>query len=96
MSISALTEKTIRLCSSVEAFERGYTYYQQGAVLSLIKRGAVIQATVQGSEVQPYTVRCILDTGNTVTAWCSCPYIAGGWCKHIVAALRGNQSSKKP
>jgi uncharacterized Zn finger protein len=84
MVVATLTEKKIRQSASIESFERGFAYYEQGAVLSLIRRGGIVQATVQGSSVQPYTVRCTEETGG-FTVSCNCPYEAGGWCKHIVA-----------
>lgn len=86
MSTFSLTEKTIRRCASIEAFQQGYQFYQEGAVLSLIKRDTVLQAEVKDSDrAQPYTVRCTADTSDTITATCTCPYTSGGWCKHIVA-----------
>lgn len=86
MSTPILTETTIRQNASEESFQRGHDYYKQGAVLSLIKRGMMFQAEVEGSEALPYTVHCTLADNGVITATCTCPYDWGGWCKHIVAA----------
>jgi uncharacterized Zn finger protein len=82
-----LTEPLVRENASPESFRRGEDYYQQGAVLSLIRRGAVLQAEVAGSDFAPYNVRVSFDEAGITHATCSCPYEWGGWCKHIVAAL---------
>ncbi len=81
-----LTETTIRQYASAESFQRGRDYYEQGAVLSLVQRGMVLQAEVEGSEPLPYIVSCTIDANGSITATCTCPYDWGGWCKHIVAA----------
>ena len=87
MSLPRLTEKTIRQYSSAQSFQRGSDYYQEGAVTSLVRRGTVLQAEVEGSEVLPYIVCCTFDSDSDedLTATCTCPYDWGGWCKHIVA-----------
>ncbi len=85
MSLSKLTETAIRQHASAELFQRGRDYYQQGAVLSLVQRGTVLQAEVEGSAPLPYIVRCTFDANGILAATCTCPYDGGGWCKHIVA-----------
>jgi uncharacterized Zn finger protein len=82
-----LTEAQIRQYAAHETFQRGREYYQQGAVLSLVRRGAILQAEVEGSLARPYQVRCTFTPPGQITATCNCPYEWGGWCKHIVAAL---------
>lgn len=66
---------------------KGEDYYRQGAVLSVTRRGAMLQAEVAGSDFAPYNVRVSFDEAGSTDATCSCPYDWGGWCKHIVAAL---------
>jgi uncharacterized Zn finger protein len=82
-----ITEDLIREHASPESFRRGEDYYQRGAVLSLIRRGNMLQAEVAGSDFAPYDVRVSFDEAGVMYAGCSCPYEWGGWCKHIVAAL---------
>lgn len=87
MTLPKITESTIRQYASAETFGRGQQYYRQGAVLSLVQRGDVLQAEVEGSEPAPYRVRLVFDAGGATEAACSCAYEWGGWCKHIVATL---------
>ena len=82
-----LTEHLIREHSAPESIRRGEDYYRQGAVLSVTRRGAMLQAEVAGSDFAPYNVRVSFDEAGSTDATCSCPYDWGGWCKHIVAAL---------
>lgn len=82
-----LSEAQIRQHANAESFTRGMSYYQRGAVGSLVLRGNQLQAEVEGSEYEPYRVTVSLDTGGVRAASCSCPYDWGGWCKHIVATL---------
>ena len=87
MSIPTLSRGIIRQHCSAESFSRGQQYFLQGAVLSLIQRGSVLTAKVQGSAYEPYEVWINFDARGVAEATCSCPYDWGGWCKHIVAVL---------
>ena len=87
MAIPTLSEAAIRQQATAESFRRGENYYRQGAVGSLVQRGNVLQAEVEGSQYEPYRVRVTFDEGGITDAVCSCPYDWGGWCKHIVATL---------
>jgi uncharacterized Zn finger protein len=87
MTIPILSEAAIRQQATAESFRRGENYYRQGAVGSLVQRGNVLQAEVEGSQYEPYRVRIAFDEGGIASALCSCPYDWGGWCKHIVATL---------
>jgi len=87
MTIPALSEAVIRQGATSESFRRGRNYYRQGAVISLVLRGNLLQAEVEGSQYEPYRVQIIFDEEGIVDASCSCPYHWGGWCKHIVAVL---------
>lgn len=85
MPIPHLNETTLRRQATAQSFERGEDYYQSGAVGRLQQRGNTLQAEVEGSEVEPYTVCLTFDDSGVTAADCSCPYDYGGWCKHIVA-----------
>ncbi len=87
MTTPTLSEAIIRQQATAESFRRGRNYYQQGAVVSVIQRGNVWQAEVEGSEYTPYQVHIVFDKASITTTTCSCPYDWGGWCKHIVATL---------
>jgi uncharacterized Zn finger protein len=82
-----LSEATIRQYASQESLQRGRDYYEEGAVLSVTRRGNQLLAAVQGSEYLPYRVRITLGPGTLAQATCSCPYDWGGYCKHVIAAL---------
>ncbi len=87
MTIPSLSEAAIRQQATAESFRRGESYYRQGAVVSLVQRGSVLQAEVEGSQYEPYRVHVTYDEGGITSAACSCPYDWGGWCKHIIATL---------
>ncbi len=82
-----LTEALIRQNATSQSFERGMSYYRNGAVRSVVRRGQEITAEVEGSEYEPYRVRIVFDDAGIRKATCTCPYDWGGWCKHIVATL---------
>src|SRR5579872_3722297 len=87
MNLNTLTEAWICQHASPESFQRGVEYYDQGAVDSLVRRGDMVQAEVEGSDVEPYAVTVTFLAEDEVRADCTCPYDWGGWCKHIVATL---------
>ncbi len=87
MSIPPFSKTTIRQQATAESFRRGEKYHRQGRVISLVLRGNVLQAGVEGSQYEPYRVRVTFDEGGITSAVCDCPYDWGGWCKHIAATL---------
>jgi uncharacterized Zn finger protein len=87
MTLPSLSEAAIRWQATPESFSRGESYYRGGAVVSLVQRGNVLQAEVEGSQYEPYRVRVTFDEGGVTSVTCDCPYDWGGWCKHIVATL---------
>ncbi len=87
MDLPGLTEIGIRERASAESLRRGQEYYDWGAVVSLTRRGDVVEAEVEGSQPEPYIVHVEFDEGGITDARCNCPYDWGGWCKHIVATL---------
>ncbi len=82
-----LSEGLIRQHSARDSFQRRREYYRAGAVRSLVRRGGVIEAEVEGSRPWPYQVCISFDSGGVTSTDCTCPYDWGGWCKHVVAAL---------
>lgn len=90
MTPPKLSERLIREFNSEKSFARGASYYRQGYVLGLERRGPLLLAAVEGTEETPYRVSVLLDRtpeNSPYEADCTCPYDFGGWCKHIVAAL---------
>lgn len=86
-NLPPLEESAIRRQAAAESFSRGQQYERRGAVVSMVLRGSLLQAEVEGTQHEPYRVRVSFDDGGIVEASCSCPYDWGGWCKHIVAVL---------
>lgn len=82
-----ITQGMIRQHASEASFRRGEEYCAEGAVISLARRGDVLEAEVEGSQPWPYDVRIEFDGGGIFAASCSCPYDWGDWCKHVVAVL---------
>ena len=72
-----------------KVYQRGVDYYRQGAVLSVLRRGDLVQAEVEGSEDEPYLVSFTVGPKGVGEADCTCPFGEewDGWCKHIVATL---------
>jgi uncharacterized Zn finger protein len=87
MTIPHLSLSHIQRHATAPSFERGERLYQAGAVISLSQRGTSLQALVEGSNVHPYQINAIVDTGGITQLHCNCPYNFEGWCKHIVAVL---------
>lgn len=87
MALPTLTEAMVREGATAETFRRGQEYERQGAVGTILRRGDLLQAEVEGSDVYPYTVSIRTDAAGLIEAGCTCPYEWGGWCKHIVAVL---------
>ncbi|MCB9118024.1 MAG: SWIM zinc finger family protein [Caldilinea sp.] len=88
MIIPSFTEVDIRAGATSQSFSRGKDYYDNGAVLEIARRGALITAEVEGSDYAPYAITIQLDDAGAIDdAMCSCPYDYSGYCKHIVAVL---------
>jgi uncharacterized Zn finger protein len=82
-----LTEAAVRELARPQSYDRGENYYDEGAVVEIIRRGETLRAAVEGSQYEPYQVRIDLDETGVVDTACSCPYDHGGICKHRVAVL---------
>jgi uncharacterized Zn finger protein len=87
MTIPSLSEAAIRRQATAESPSRGKNYYQRGAVISLVRRGNVLQAQVEGSQYEHYRVQVTFDEGTITRVACDCPYDWGSRCNHIVATL---------
>lgn len=86
--MNTFTEADIRACANAQSFERGNSYYRNGAVSDVVQRGNLLTAQVYGSRYEPYDVAVTLTAaGGIAGATCTCPYDWGGYCKHIVAVL---------
>src|SRR5215217_4180913 len=82
-----LTESHVRKLASEKSFERGKTYYRDGAILEPVRQGMELRAYSEGSDYKPYLVSATLAKSGIAETSCTCPYDHGGICKHIVALL---------
>ncbi len=82
-----LTEAHIHELASGKSFERGETYYRDGAVLEPVRQAMELRAQCEGSDYEPYQVSATLAEGGIAETSCTCPYDYGGICKHVVALL---------
>jgi uncharacterized Zn finger protein len=82
-----LTEAHIRESASERSFERGETYFRDGAVLEPVRQERELRAQCEGSDYEPYQVSATLSRSGIAETSCTCPYDYGGICKHIVALL---------
>ncbi len=87
MSLPKLTESMIRAGASAQSFQRGQEYYAGGAISNTAIQGHVLTGECEGTSAPYYSVRVELDEGGVVSAYCTCPYEFGGYCKHVVALL---------
>src|SRR5258708_38747156 len=79
-------ESLIRTIVGGQNFERGESYYRQGAVRDTFRQGDQLTARVEGSQYEPYEVKITLAQSGIGVARCTCPYAAGGnMCKHVAA-----------
>ena len=65
-----VTQDTIRALATPESFARGRSYFDDGAVSDLIRRGDRLTAEVEGSEFEPYQVSVRLHDGGVAEARC--------------------------
>jgi uncharacterized Zn finger protein len=85
--LPTLTEAHIHNLASVQSFERGSSYFHDGAIFDPICQGRELRAFCEGSEYEPYQVSATLTADGVGKTSCTCPYDWGGICKHIVALL---------
>jgi uncharacterized Zn finger protein len=85
--LPTLTESHIRKLAGERSFERGKSYYHQGAILEPVRQGMELRASCEGSEYEPYQASVTLTDNGIATTSCTCPYDWGSLCKHLVALL---------
>ena len=88
MTFPSITRAEIQKHTSGGSLERGEQYLADDAVRSLIQTDEhTLKAQVQGSDVHPYVVTITFDEDDVTAVQCTCPYVEGSWCKHVVAVL---------
>lgn len=82
-----LTEADIRTLASTQSFERGTSYFHDGAIFDPVQQGMELRAACEGSQYDPYHISVTLTIDGIDKTSCTCPYNLGGICKHVVAFL---------
>ncbi len=80
-----ITLEQIKAAATAQSFERGQSYYQQGAINNPMLQGMRLSASCWGSDL--YETSVTLGADGVSTSGCTCPYDWGGLCKHQVALL---------
>ena len=99
MTIPTISEATIRAHSAPEIYNRGLSYYDQGAVSNLVLRDNLLQASVEGSQYPFYRVHVTFDQDEIDSVM---KVLAGGangirigenvaYCEKAVAELTGKK-----
>lgn len=88
MRIPGLSFETIESNADAGSIEKGKKYFESDAVKSLRRTADdEIESYVQGGGIVPYHVRIKHSEDGIAEAECTCPYVEGTWCRHIVATL---------
>jgi len=80
-----LTKAAIQQWATEQSFQRGESYYRNGAIINPMRQEFRLWASCAGSEM--YETSVTLDQKGVHTSSCTCPYDWGGICKHQVALL---------
>src|SRR5207253_9957992 len=86
-----LSEADIQAHTDEASFRKGYSYYQDHAIVEPSLSESVLRAFCHGSSGGPYRVEATLlpasdkSANKLASGNCSCP--RGGFCKHLVALL---------
>src|SRR5262245_63667896 len=87
-----ITETDIQRLSQAESFQRGESYYNQGALSELVRQGNELRGYYEGSNYEPYRVAITLSEQGISHTSCTCPYNWGGICKQDRKSTRLNSS----
>ena len=85
--IPTISDDLIRARVGDQSYERGRSYFRNGAISAGRRQGSTLKALCSGSRPQPYRVEVTFATSGIVGADCSCPVGDGGYCKHLAALL---------
>lgn len=79
---ASISKERLQQLSNVKSFEKGEAYFLHKAVKSVVKSGNTYKGKVEGSELYQVTIEL---KAYDITAYCNCPYMFGGLCKHSIA-----------
>ncbi len=80
--VSSISKERLQQLSNVKSFEKGEAYFLHKAVKSVVKTGNTYKGKVEGSELYQVALEV---KAYDITAYCNCPYMFGGLCKHSIA-----------
>ena len=86
-SFPTLSEGAISGWVGSRSFQRGRSYFKNGAIFEPRLQGDTLKAWCEGSRPQPYHLWVVCDAEGIKAADCSCPVGGGGRCKHVAALL---------
>jgi len=84
MSVKFSSDLAFHLANPA-SFQKGETYFEDGAVSKVWREGEVYKAFVAGT--RQYNVSISIKTEDDVQTECDCPYEGSGICKHVVATI---------
>lgn len=82
-----LSVKDIRDWVGPASFQKGESYFHQGAITEPRRQGKTLKARCFGFSAPSYRVEATMDIGGVANAECSCPVGSCGHCKHVAALL---------
>jgi hypothetical protein len=82
-----IAENDIQKWVGNTAFQRGYRYFEEAAILNPRRRGQSLISECEGSQPTPYRVEICLNQDGIQWGNCNCPAGDGGHCKHAAALL---------
>ena len=86
-SFPTVSEGAISDWVGSRSFQRGRSYFKNGAIFEPRLQGDTLKAWCEGSRPQPYHLWVVCDAEGIKAANCSCPVGGGGRCKHVAALL---------
>ena len=86
-SIPRIKESAVRRWTDEVYFQRGKSYFEQGAIYDQRRQGMTLKSKCSGTQAPFYRQEVLFNSKGIASAECSCPVGDGGRCKHVVALL---------
>ena len=85
---TSVTHADIQRWVGPASFQKGMSYFSQGAIFETRLQGQTLKARCRGSQASSYNLQVTFSPSGITSASCSCPVGGGGGCKHVAALLR--------
>ncbi len=82
-----ITEDYLETLTTPKSFEKALDLFYTDAVFDTFSKGDILEGKCEGRGQPYYQVEVELENGLVSSAYCTCPYDWGGYCKHIIALL---------